>query len=385
MWSISRAFRAAIESPVHTMTVKAQVLDTDFNVVAGGEFYDTGSERHIQRYIVDGQVDADTTRPARRTLTMSLLNPDAEFTPDSEWGGLFYVNRLIRLWRGVRFKDGSEEFAPIGTFMIDTADVIAERNMSIVAITGSDLWKMMAKAQFGRPRKWTEGTEVQTVIKEMAELCGVSRFNFDDLSHRGVQQREIQADISFERGAIVGDEILKLANDWGLDVYFDQMGRLVSQDIRLTESAVWEFKPAQDSSLLTVKASYKDELLYNHVVVTGTKDEGNPVFGYASDTDPTSPTSIDRIGRRTFMYESKYIATTEQAEDVADKLLAKHRIVAEDIELQAVCNPAWEGNDVIRVTEQTFIKVDRRFRIRSFAIPLASSRQTIRLGRKVTL
>lgn len=52
MWNISPAFRAAIQSPVHTMAVKAQVLDTNFNVVEGGEFYDTGNERHIQSYIV---------------------------------------------------------------------------------------------------------------------------------------------------------------------------------------------------------------------------------------------------------------------------------------------------------------------------------------------
>lgn len=385
MWNISPAFRAAIESPVHTMAVRAQVLDTDFRVVEGGEFYDTGNERRIQAYIVDGQVDADSTRPTRRTMNLSLLNPEAEFTPDSSWGGLFYVNRLIRVWRGVRFSDGTEEYAPIGTFMIDTTDVVAERNMSIVAITGSDMWKMMSKAQFGRPRKWAEGTPIQTVIKEMAEICGVSRFNLDDLSHRSTQERQIQKDLNFERGAVIGDEIAKLGTDWGLDVYFDQMGRLVSEDTRLKEAAVWEFKPGEDSSLLVVKASYKDESLYNHVVVTGTADEQNPVFGIASDTDATSPTSIDRIGRRTFMYESKYIATEAQAQDVAEKLLAKHRRVAEDIELQAVCNPAWEGGDVVRVTERDFIKVDRRYRIQSFSVPLSSSRQTIRLHRMVTL
>ena len=101
MWSISPAFRAAIQSPVHTMTVKAQVLDTAFNVVAGGEFYDTANERHIQNYIVDGAVDADQARATRRAMNMSLMNPDAEFTPNSEWGGLFYVNRLIRIWRAI--------------------------------------------------------------------------------------------------------------------------------------------------------------------------------------------------------------------------------------------------------------------------------------------
>lgn len=409
MWNISPAFRAAIRSPVHTMTVKAQVLDTSFNVVVGGTFYDTGrtdgllvpgiseddprwnpaimgNQRAgiIQSYIVDGAVDVDIARGTRRTMNLSVMNPDAEFTPRSDWGGLFYVNRLVRLWRGVVI-NGEEELVPIGTFMIDASDVIAERNMSLVVLTGSDLWKMVNKTKFGSPVHWDADTPIQTVVKEMAAMAGVSRFVIDPLSSRTAQTREIQAALNFERGAIIGDELLSLATAWGLDIYFDQMGRMVSEEARLNRSTIWEYRPGEDTSLLTVKASYKDELLYNHVIVTGTADEQNPVYASAVDDDPASPTYFGRIGKRTYMYESKYIATVAQAQDVADKLLAQHTKVTEDIELQAICNPAFEGNDVITVVESDFTKLNHRLRIQSFSVPLSSSRQMIRLRRYVTV
>lgn len=385
MWNISPAFRAAIQSSVHTIAVKAQVLDTNFNVVEGGEFYDTGNERHIQAYIVDGSIDADLSRGTRRTMTLSLTNPDAEFTPDSEWGGLFYVDRLIRVWRGVVLDDGTEEYVPVGTFMIDTADVVAERNMSIVAVSASDLWKKVNKAKFGSPKKWVAGTPVQTVIKDMAVLGGVTKFVIDDLSHRTTQTRQIQADLHFERGDVIGDELLKLGTAWGLDIYFDQLGRLVSEEMRLNRASVWTYSPGQDSSLLTVKASYKDELLYNHIIVTGTADSNNPVYATAKDNDPASPTYVGRIGLRTFMYESAMIATVEQAQDTANKLLARNTKVTEDIELQTICNPAFECNDVVTVSESEFTKLNRRLRIQSFSVPLSSSRQTIRLRRMVVI
>lgn len=409
MWNISPAFRAAITSPVHTMTVKAEVLDSDFNVVVGGTFYDTGrndglvvpgiSEDDprwdsalmgnrragtIQNYIVDGSVDVDVSRGTRRTMNLSMLNPDAEFSPNSDWGGLFYVNRLIRVWRGVMV-GSNEELVPVGTFMIDSADVIAERNMSIVALMGSDLFKKVNKAKFGAPKKWAAGTDITTVIKEMAELAGVNRFIVDDLSHRTTQTRQIQAALNFERDAVIGDEILSLGTAWGLDIYFDPMGRMVIEELRLNRAPVWSYRPGEDTSLLTVTASYKDELLYNHVMVAGTADENNLVYAEAEDNDPASPTYVEDIGRRTLMYESSYIATVAQAQDTANKLLAQNTKVVEDIELQTICNPAYEGNDVLAVREDSFTLIDRSMRIQSFSVPLSSSRQTIRLRRMVTV
>ena len=389
--------------------MRAQVLDTDFNVVTGGTFYDTGrmdgllvpgvsedSERWnnalmgnrrsgvIQNYIVDGSVDADASRGTRRTMNLSLMNPDAEFTPRSDWGGLFYVNRLIRIERGVLL-NGEEELVPVGTFMIDTADVVVERNMSIVVLTGSDLWKMVNKAKFGTPVRWPAGTDVQYIIKSMAEYAGVRRFVIDPLSHRSAQTRQIQAAVNYERDAVIGDEILKLATAWGLDVYFDPLGRMVSQDLRLDGPTVWTYQPGEDTSLLTVKASYKDEQLYNHIVVAGTADTENPVYRTATDRDPQSPTYYLRIGKRTLFYESTFIATEDQANDVAWKLLAQNTKMAEDIELQTICNPAFECNDVIEIREPTFSKINSRQLIQSFSVPLSASRQTIRLHRMVTV
>ena len=410
MWNISPAFRAAIQSPVHSTTVKAEVLDTDFNVVVGGTFYDTGQSSglvipgiaedspewnsslmgnrragNIQNYIVDGQVDADSSRLARRTMNISVMNPEAEFTPNSDWGGLFYVNRLIRIWRGVVFVDGTTEFVPVGTFMLDTTDVVAERNMSVVVLTGTDLYKLLTKAKFGTPKRWEAGTPIQTVVKEMAQLAGVTRFILDPLSHRSSNTRNIQADLNFERKAVIGDEIAKLATAWGLDIYFDPMGRMVSEESRLDRPTVWQYRPGEDTSLLTVKASYKDELLYNHILVTGTADENNPVYAEALDTNPSSPTYWQRIGVRTYEYESTFIATQEQAQNTANSLLSEHTKVVEDIELQAICNPAYECNDVITVQESEFTKLDHRLRIQSFSVPLSSSRQSIRLRRTVTV
>lgn len=386
MWPITPTFRAALASPVHTMTVKAQVLDTDFNVVEGGEFYDTGSEKYIQNYIVDGTVSGDITRATRRTLQLSILNQNAQFSPNSAWGGLFYVNRLIRVFRGIRFGD-YEEYVPVGTFMIDSADVVAERNMSVVAITGSDLWKKFAKAKFGVPVKYTAGTTLNTVIKDMASKAGVTSYVLDTLDGRTSNSTTLQADHNYEMADEIGQALLTLGTDFGLDIYFDPLGRLVTRDMRtITDTAVvWTYDTAQDESLLMAKASYSDDLLYNHIVVTGTADQSNVIHSVYKDTNPSSPTNVNRIGLRTYRYESSLIKTQEQADATALKLFLTHVVTTEDVELQAICNPAFEGNDMVAVREGDYTKLNSSYRMRTFEVPLSTSRQDMTLQRAVTV
>lgn len=383
MWPISARFKESLDAPVHSFRVVMQVLDTDFNTVR--EFTDAGDTDNPTNFLVDGSVDLDITRGTRRNFTVNLLNPDGEFSPDSEWAGLFYVNRLIRLWRGVYYGD-SEELVPIGTFMIDHADTVVERNMSMVVLSGSDLWKKFSKSMFAKPKSWAAGYSLITLIKEIGDAAGVTRF-VDDLSDdRATNARQLNKTFSVEQGDNRGEAILRLAKAYGLDVYFDPLGRLVIADYRSPEDTqtVWTYDPTKTRMLLSVRATYKDDQLYNSVLVIGTGGK-TPVISRKRDTDPTSVTNVDRIGERVFKFESDDISTQEAADAAAKKLFYQHVLLTEDIALDGICNPALDGNDVIAVREADFTGLDNRYRVRGLTVPLASSRQTLRLLRNVNL
>ena len=146
----------------------------------------------------------------------------------------------------------------------------------------------------------------------------------------------------------------------------------------------WRYRPQEaGGQLISLKVSYKDDTLFNDIVVVGTADKKNPVTVRMTDTDPSSPTNIYNIGRRTFKYESDEIENEAQAERAALKLFYRHFVVQEDVTLEVICNPAFEGNDAIHVTEDDFSGVDRAYRVRSFSIPLSGSRQSIKLQRLV--
>lgn len=376
-----------------------EVLNSANQVIPGSTFYNASSKQNARvdtgEVIVDGSVDLDVGRGARRSFNVSLLNPFQVFTPnsglpsDQSWAGTFYIDRKIRLHRGVEFAPGHFEVVPIGTFYIDTADIVAERNMSMVVLSGTDEWKRFSKAKFGSPVRFLKDTPVNDVIKGLASLVGSYSYNLDDFSGRAVHNpTKLTTNLNFERGDEIGPAMASLGTHYGVDIYFDPLGRLTSEDIYRIQyrQPVWTYDANEKSSIISVKASYNDDRLYNHVKVTGTADEENPVFAIAKDMNPDSLTYVNRIGLRTYEYESKFIATPEQAQTVAMQFLTKHMILVEDIELQAVANPIFEGNDVLKVIEDKFTNVGtNNYHIRSMTIPLSGARQSMKMAREINV
>lgn len=384
MYKVSSTFLTALQSPGHAIRVRMDVLDTDFNIIAS--FRDIGGGIDPADILVDGNVDVDVTRLTRRTMTANVLNPDGIWSPGSDWGGTFYVNRMVRMWRGIDFGD-SEELVPIGTFLLDTADVQVERNMSIVTLGGTDLWKKFGKSKFTTAKSWAKDTPINEVVEFIANKAGVTRINLDPLSSRDAADKKLAKKLAVERGDSRGEVLGKLCADHGIDVYFDTRGRLTTQDFQTPgdKAVVYTYDPDDNNNLITVKASYTDENLYNSILVVGTADKDNVVTYRIRDTDAKSVTSIDRIGERMLIHESDSIGTTNVARKTAERLFYKNCMVNEDITLETICNPAFEGNDVIKAREADFSGINRNYRIKAFTVPMSTSRQTIRLQREIKL
>jgi hypothetical protein len=231
MYEVSDAFLNELLRPVQQFVVKMEVLDPDFLPIDSGTFFDVGYGNDSTAVLVDGEVEVDVTRPARRTFTATVLNKFGEWSPNADWSGTFYVDRLIRLWRGVRFTDNSTELVPIGTFFIDNADVIVERNMSIVVLSGTDLWKKLLKGQFSAPQSWAAGTLLNVVITAVAEDAGITSISLDPLASRTTDEKTLNKKLHAEQGDSTSEFLVNLAKSYGIDLYFNPLGVLVSEDM----------------------------------------------------------------------------------------------------------------------------------------------------------
>jgi len=402
MWPVSSQFINELRKPVHTVFARVDFLDTDFQTIHRVTQYGATNFRcgcgtpHPDDVLIDGAVDVDVDRGTRRTLTMSLLNPDGFFTPDgttyaenSDWDGFFYVNRLIRLWRGVVYEDGSQELVPVGTFMVDKAETLVERGMSTVVIAGSDLWKKFSKSQFGTPTTFSDGTAINTVISTMATSAGVTRLNLDPLTERTSASKNIQRDFRFEQDETRGDALLKICTDYGIEIFMDPMGVLTTRDFQnpFNRPTVYRYDES-DTLAFFLRSVINDDRLYNHVIVVGTGDvhTGGVIYkAELKDTDPASPTNVTRIGDRVFRYESPLMGSQESVDKSAFTIFYKHFLLSQTVSMESICNPALEGNDVLLIAEHDFTGVNERFLLSTFSIPLVTSKQKMSMKRIIDI
>ena len=379
----------------HQVTTKIELLDTRLREINGGNIFSKDRTNELTNFIVDGNIDVDSSRGIRRTAELSLLNPTAEFTPATEnfdpegpWVGKIYLNRIIRIHRGV-YVGKQPMYVPVGTFMVDVADVIVEQNMSMVDLTLSDLWKKMSKAYFTGHKVYPADTPYNTIIREIIDSCGVQMTGkngaiIDSLSERSVADRKTNNKIVFESGDSKGDKLKELTHRWGIDAYFNPMGVFVTEDRRDAKdrATAWRFysSPDSDGMLISLKRSFSDDNLYNHVVVIGTGAKKGVVRVSKADTNPTSKTNINLLGDRMYLVESDQISTVAEANRVLNKAWKIRFQLSETIDAETICNPALEADDVINIEERDFIKVDGNYRLRRFNISLVTSRQSIQVA-----
>lgn len=387
MWPISARFKSELGKEVQSFRVHMHVLDTDMQPIAGGQFHDAGDQSDSDEdLIIDGNVDVDVTRQVRRTFTATMLNPDGRYSPGSDWAGMFYVNRIIRLYRGLDYGDEAE-LVPIGTFMIDHVDVNAERGMSALVLSGSDLWKKLIKSEFSNPASWAAGTPINTAIKAIADAAGITSYNLDPLSERAAAGKQFSTTFSVERGDNRGDAVRAIADAYGIDAYLDPLGVFTTQDFNTPSdgAVVWEYIAETSNNLLTAQSAFTDEKLYNSVLVLGTADHENVIVSYRANQDPSSPTNTTRLGDRTLKFESDLIGTQAAADAASLKLFYDNVVVSDDITLDVICNPAFEGNDVIRVIEDEFTKLHDSYRLKALTVPMSTSKQVLRMQANISL
>jgi hypothetical protein len=394
VWNISQAFREELRNPNQQVAAKATVLDTDFKEIPDGDFFTAGAD-DFQDFIVDGNVDIDITRGTRRTAELSILNQNGQFTPTvstTDYDGKFYVNRNIRLYRGVVIAGGAPVYAPIGTFMIDSVDVLVERNMSMLNLTLSDHWKKLTKNLVVATKTYADNTYLNTVIKDLVSDAGGDfplAPALDPLGTRTDDAKRLNGKLVIERGTSRGDVLKDMAAKYGLDLYYNQEGRFTSNDRRAPADAqeVWSFYTSEGSPtfgmLNSVRKTISDDNLYNHVYVIGLGDPNHPVIYQKKNTDPASLVNTDRIGNRVRLVENQKWKTQASVDAAGQKLWDTRFNLFEEVVIDVVCNPALEADDVIRIYEPTFAKINGLYRINQMNVPLTTSKQTIRVSRNI--
>jgi len=387
MYTVTPSFRDALTAPIRDVTIRVTALDANFVPIAD-----------ITDPTTEGSVYVDVDRATRRTAQIRLINKNGAYTPKGGdytslgTNALFWWNKVFKIEYGVKV-GGVYQYVPLGMFMVDKTEVLAERGVSVLNIDGSDLWKRFSSSTFAAPVAYSKNTSYNTIISAIAASAGVSKINLDPLASRGTTEKTAQVPIFFEADENRGDVLKKLAADWNLDIYFDVTGYLVTTDMNTVNATLnaapqWTFAPGREAIFLNISKSKSGDTIKNHIVVTGENDDNIPVvrgeaiddFGTSTSSvyysNSYSTTSVDEIGDRVKHITSTTLRTTAACLDLAKAELMKNRLVEEEINLPTIVVPMFEGRDVIRISEPDSDTDDNYFLSR-FDIPMRSSSQQI--------
>lgn len=308
----------------------------------------------------DGAISVDMTRSERRNIDLTLYDAgDLGYGPGELW-----YDKIIKPYRGILLSTGDVWVTPLGSFMIDGFS--RPHFPAEIKVTGRDFTKKLLLAKFPQVTTFNSGENVCDVIKTIATNGGISRFDL-------ISSTEVLGSaITFEGDTTRWDAIAQLAQSIGCEVFFDRLNNMVVRPFvdPLTAPTSHTFATGRSGNVSKFTRVTNDAIMFNHVVVVGNGRSNTLVCGQAENNNPTSPTSISEIGRRTYTIQNAFVASNAMADQIAGSYLSVMGLEQYDISIDSLTAPWLEAGEAVRFDDSSGYG-PTRFLLSSFTIPLA--------------
>lgn len=356
-YSVTSAFRTAVAAG-HRAIVRADVCQVDGTIVTT-----------LQP--LDGTVTIDFERSVRREAgDVTLVDPSGALVVDDAADILSPLTGYeLRLYRGVRYGDGSEEVVPLGVFGW-TRTSVAESDGGLTITLGGlqDRAARISRTRLSQPYAVSTATAVEDVIEALLTRAWPDVDLGGGLPTTG--RTTPAAAWQVEGDADPWEDCYAIADQCGYRLAVDVDGQVVMQSIG--GGATDPVAGYGDGTLLSVTRDWDITDTYNGVIAIGV---GSglliPARAVAWDDDPASATYYEgSFGRRPRVYVSGLLLTAADARAAADAQLAKTLGITEAVSFTALVDPSLDVGDRITVTRDA-LGISGTYRIDRLEIPLA--------------
>lgn len=364
MYEISDDFRQELIQS-HRICTLCQVFQPD------GTFWKT-------LFPLAGQVNFSND-PVRRRATVRLSDPTGTLTPQDLDSVLTPYGTEFRLYRGIRLPGGVDyidaagfpaytrnEFIPLGVFRVFTVNTFDSGDSFAIQLDGYDRAWEVGRRRFVTPYTIAAGTNFGTAISTMIDN------RYDGLAYNFSPTTHTTPELKFDIGDDPWRRAQEMALAIGMEIFFDVEGICVMRPVPdpAVDPVVWAYAEGPAATIMYVDRALSSVDNFNHIVVTGADDTGDPVYGDFADEDPASPTYINGpYGDIPYFINSGYVTTNVQAQEMAEAEFLKHYGGVEQMQLSIVPNPAHDVGDVVSVT-RTRSQLNYAYVVQSGAVNL---------------
>lgn len=256
--------------------------------------------------------------------------------------------------------------AQVGEFLIDRID--EGRFPKDTKITGRDFTKKCLLAKLPTAMTYDPKTKLEDFIRSMAANAGIKKFT---LPNTGLT---IGSATDFDQGTERWNVMKTACESAAYELYFTADGYLTmrKQLDPSTSPVSLTFQTGPKGNLVDWSKSSTDTEIFNRIIcVSEGGEEILPYYGEASNTEDTSPTSIARLGERTFIYTSPFFTSNAQCVETAQAMLKVKALESFNVDFSSLVFPWTEAGEIIEFLDPDAAAYDpTRFLLSSFTIPL---------------
>jgi len=318
--------------------------------------------------VLGGSLTINRNNGVRRAVTLELRLTD-DLLPNI-YG--VWINRKFKLYLGYETKNG-DYLIPQGVFVMTNPSYSARPSGATITISGTDKFSLFNSDNGGVLEDVyliNVGTNVNNSIRTL-----LTTFNDNSTPILGLTNSTFPFDVMMNRGAQIGDLFKKIAYFSARNIYYDEEGRFTFLDDVEDDSkgSEWDFNYGTDLySLLSLSVENKFDKVRNVVKVIGTNVSGALPEYTAENTDSTSGTDINRIGRRVYdpIVESDIISTVSECEKLAKFILKRVKVLASEMNVTVIPLFHLDVDKVVTITEPHMKYQQKRVLINSMTIGL---------------
>lgn len=323
--------------------------------------------------VTSGSVRVDAKSAIRRIVSINVVadREDNELVPDDAFDDLAPFGNELRVYRGAVLEDGSEEYVPLGVFVMTDVQITDRLGGVDMVINGQDRSFKVSS------NRWLNAFKVTSADLSVA-LTALLQNRYAD----------IQLSFPATTGVTVNDLVLgtdtdndpwkdavQIAEDAGYDLFFNPDGVCELAPFPSLDASVVvaSYEENDDATITQVDRTLSAIDTYNGVCFTSESSKSDPIRVEVWDEDPLSPTyRYGKFGQRVLFFSSPVVVTSNAAVAAATSVLNRYLGAQEEVNWSALVNPAHDANDVIYINN-VGAKVNRVIIIDSLEIPLDPS------------
>jgi hypothetical protein len=337
----------------------------------------------ISQYLVygSGNLTVNYQQGSRRSLNFKLNNTDGMFTPSSV--GLIWMNTKFKLELGLEMDNGDVVYDSAGIFVIGNPNAARSGAEKTIDIQCYDKFALLDGTLGGTLEATylvNQGTNILHAMQDTLLQDNGNGYPIDikpiifDTTYINAK---CEYDLSKSPNDSLGEILISLANMISCDIWYDTNGNLTVRsgivDVsHVTKPTLWKYSD-QEYEYLSANVTYDFTSVKNYVTIVGANANGeNIYFGIAKNTNPQSPTRIEKVGTKTYYLEDSNIYSESLAQQRAEYELNKLSILSNAISLESAYMIHLDVNNCIELNDNYFGYNEYRFIIQSISMSLST-------------